>query len=75
MMAIKNNRTTRERQVSASQKSANLGLRVLDEQKQCLDERPEMGRRPGAVLFCPFAGALGAAVVRRSFFCCISGGE
>jgi hypothetical protein len=61
--------TTRERQVSASQKSANLDLRALDEQKQCLDERPENGVPAGIVLFGPFAGALGAVVVRRSFFC------
>ena len=46
----KDNRTTRERQVSASQKTANLGLRALEEQKQHLDRAPERECRP--MLFC-----------------------
>jgi hypothetical protein len=42
---------------SASLKTANLGREALEVQKQCLDPRPARGVGPGAVLYCPLAGA------------------
>lgn len=48
---------------TASSQTANLSPTALDEQRQCLDERPAKGRRTSAVLFGPLAGVRGAAFV------------
>jgi hypothetical protein len=54
---------------TAFTKTTNLSLAALEQQRQCLNERPAKGRRTGAVLLCPLVGVRGAAFVSalRSF--------
>ena len=60
---------TRKRQVSASRETTNLGLRVLEHQKQCLANAPCPGSvGPCAVLMCPLVGVSGAALVSALLF-------
>ena len=42
-------------------RTANLSREAHEIQEQCLGPRPERGVGPGAVLYCPLAGACGAA--------------
>ena len=54
----------RERHVTAFQKTTNLDLRVLEEEKQLLGSRSPSGeRRAGCCFFCPLVGVLGAGSV------------
>lgn len=54
---------TRKRRVAASRKTANLGPRALEHQKQYLASAPVWSAGLGTVLVCPLAGAAGAGLV------------
>ena len=44
-----------------------MDLRAHEQQRQCLEPRPETGRWSSAVLWCLFAEVSGAALVQHSF--------
>jgi len=63
-----NNLKTRERQVSASQETTNLGLRALDNRSSAWTALPKGSVGPGAVLLCALVGVLGAVSVSTLLF-------
>jgi hypothetical protein len=68
LTAAAHNRMTRERQELLRRKRPTWATRPL-QQRQYLDERPSLGRRPGAVLLRPLVGVRRAALdsALRSF--------
>src|SRR6266540_4012104 len=59
---------TRERQVSASSKTANMGLTALEQVKQCLAALSVRERLAGCCSLVPLGGGWRSGLGRRSFY-------